>query len=178
MTRQVLTMLLAMIFLSGCSTTSNIKDFDPEQHTKDNLDTSPTPRNVVVADRKGIIIEVIRDDDFYDTQSKTDRQRWNVFITNTNRKDKCVGVLWRLLDFQFISDYPTTLLVHHKTVLLLGTMIGEIMIIDGVAVAPPPSGYVHAMQVKKPDFEQKEGDECLFLPDEDDIVKERQIIER
>jgi len=175
--------ILFAVVMSGCSSMSpRIIDYDPENDVMidengDAVQYEPTPDHVIVAEAKGVVVEVIKEDPFWDMEDEAERQQWSVIVSNNNRKDKCVGVIWRLLDFQFISEYPTTTIVRARSALLLGTMIGKTMIIDGVTVAPPPSGYVYKMQVRKPDLDAEEGFECMFLPDEDDVVQEEDIME-
>lgn len=175
-------LIILLALMSGCST-MKIVDYDPENDVPIDPDTGkelayePTPDRVMAAKTKGVSVEVIRDKVFFDHEDDADRQQWSVFVYNSNRKDKCVGVIWRLMDFKFISEYPTTTIVEGRRTLLLGTMIGKTMIIDGVTVAPPPSGYVYKMQVLPPDRDAEQGFECMFLPDEDDVVQEEDIME-
>ena len=178
---RALIIILAMT-MSGCSITPKIIDYDPEHDVMvdedgNTIEYELTPDQVIVAELKGVIVEVVKDDLFWDAEDETELQQWSVFVSNNNKKDKCVGVIWRLMDFQFISEYPTTTIVRGRRTLLLGTMVGKTMIVDGVTVAPPPSGYVYKMQVLAPDEDAEEGFECMFLPDEDDVVQEEDIKE-
>jgi hypothetical protein len=168
--------LLFVLFATGCSMNPTIIDYDPENdipvdENGERIAYEPTPDYVVAADHKRILVEVMRDELFFDDQDEIEVQQWSVIATNNNRRDKCVGVQWRLMDFKFISEHPTPVLIHARQRLFLGTMVGRTMIIDGVTVAPPPSGYVYEMKVLDPDTDALEGDECLFLPDEEDIIQ-------
>ena len=173
--------LAAFLLLTvGCAGTTSPTpiDYDPELDYTVNpktgriADPEPTPPYVLAADHKGVLVEVIKQPSFYDEQLATELQSWAVFYTNTNKTTKCVGVIWRLMDFEFISEHPTTVMVPAGYRLSAGEMLGMTMNIDGVIVALPPSGYVHEMQVVSPDWKQMEGYECTFIPDEEDIVTE------
>lgn len=183
MSRFRIAMVLALLALGGCSTTAKIVDYDPETQDVFRPESGsadiyqPTEDWIIAAEEDNVSVEVIKSDSFYDEQHEVDLQRWIVLVTNRNKVEKCVGVLWRLLDFQFISEHPTTVLIPEETVMQLGTMQGQIMMIDGVAVAPPPSGYVHEMQVLKPDYEAPQGEECLFLDEEENILDQKGVKE-
>lgn len=174
----VLSGLVGVLFLSGCGTTmvkeKDIVNYDPESMDVFHEEGKPTyedaPDHIVVAKEDGILVDVHRIADVFDEQADVERQRWNVFVTNTSHSDQCVGILWRLLDFKFITEHPTTTLVEENSMLHLGTMLGRVWEIDGVSFAPPPSGYVQAMQVRDPIKDAKAGDECLFLASEDEIT--------
>lgn len=152
----------------------DIVNYDPETMDVFRKEGAPmyeeTPDHLVVAQDSGIIVDVHRMADVFDEQEDVERQRWNVFVTNTTYSNQCVGVSWRLLDFKFISEHPTMVLVERESMLRLGTMLGKVWEIDGVAFAPPPSGYVQDMEIHDPVENAKPGDECLFLVDEDDIT--------
>lgn len=98
------------------------------------------------------------------------RQVWDILVTNQSPyHDKCVAMKWRLMDFKLHTERETEFLVTSDTTERFGTMVGEIWDIDGVRVAPPPSGYIHDMRVRKPIPFAPDGEECLFIADEDDI---------
>lgn len=182
MTIRTLVFLILVSVMTGCSMSPTIMDYDPENDVMvdengNEVGYEPTPDQVIVAEAKGVTVEVVKDEMFWDAEDDAERQQWSVFVSNNNRKDKCVGVIWRLMDFQFISEYPTTTIVRARRTILLGTMVGKTMVVDGVTVAPPPSGYVYKMQVLAPDEDAEEGFECMFLPDEDDVVQEEDIME-
>ena len=71
----------------------------------------------------------------------------------------------------------SSFLVPDREMLHLGTMIGKVWMIDGVAVAPPPSGYVHAMSVRDPDMDAMPGEECYFLEEEAEIIQDKGVKE-
>jgi hypothetical protein len=180
--RTLTSVIFLAILMTGCSMNPRVIDYDPENDVMidengDEVQYEPTPDQVVVAEAKGVMVEVIKDEMFWDAEDDAERQQWSVFVYNRNKTDKCVGIIWRLMDFQFISEYPTTTIVLAREVLMLGTMVGKTMVIDGVTVAPPPSGYVYKMQVLAPDTEAEEGFECMFLPDDDEVVQEEDIME-
>ena len=74
------------------------------------------------------------------------------------------------MDFRFESNHPTDVLIPAHQGVILGHMIQTTMVIDGVTVAPDPSGYIQAMRIKNPRDDAIEGEECLYLVDEDDVV--------
>jgi hypothetical protein len=49
-------------------------------------------------------------------------------------------------------------------------MVGQVWEIDGVPVAPPPSGYVERLYVWNPDRTSSEEDQCLNVAQEDTIL--------
>lgn len=170
---------ILLLLMVGCATTEPVPvDYDPDEifrvHsiTGKRITDEPTPAAVEAANMDGVVIDVKRLTSFWDDQYNVEVQSWNVYVTNTNSRAQCVGVVWRLLDFQFITEYPTTLLVPAETRMLLGEMLGETMVLDGVLVAPPPSGYVHGMQVVGPDWQADEGFECQFLAEEDEVEEQ------
>ena len=175
---RILTLFLVVFFLGGCSTIvkeSDIVEYDPESNDFHRQNGEPmytqTKPIVVVAKDKGIKIRVVRDKPVYDEQDKVERQHWKVYAHNDNYTHKCVGVVWRLLDFRYISDHPSMVLIKRKEKKLMGVMVQNVWEIDGVKFAPPPSGYVHMMQVLDPVKKAKKGEECLFIPPEDEIIE-------
>lgn len=171
-------LVMLLLAMTGCAITTSPTpiDYNPEDDVAIDVQTgqqTTAPENtepyVKAADFKGVVVEVFRIGWFYDEQYKSEIQEWEVMVTNTNKRTKCVGVIWRLMDFQFITEYPTTMIVPGETKVLLGTMLGDTMEIDGVTVWPSPSGYVHEIQVLNPDWDADEGFECMFLPEEDKI---------
>ncbi len=179
MKRLGLVLIAGSLLLGGCATTRMVEeheivDHDPGQTAYDQQEGStqaePTPDHVVVADKDGILIDVNKIEPIYLEEHKVDLQQWEVLASNMNRKDKCVGVIWRLMDFRFESNHPTDVLIPAHQGVILGHMIQTTMVIDGVTVAPDPSGYIQAMRIKNPRDDAIEGEECLYLVDEDDVV--------
>ena len=172
------TLAFFFLIMTSCATTSPTPtDYNPEI---DGTDFDPvtgkaipeqaTPYLVVAYKDAGVIIEVLKVTSFYDDQNEVELQNWAVIATNNNRRDICLSIAWRLMDFQFISDYPTTLLMFQKSKLRIGTMVGKTMNIDGVIVALSPSGYVHQLEIRDPDWSTNPGFECFFL--DDDIIEQ------
>lgn len=180
--RQLLALTILAMFLTGCGSVmvkeEDIINYDPEFSDigKDGEQYVPaeqaTPDHVVVADLKGVAIDVSKGKPVYDEQAKAELQQWDVFATNSNRKDKCVGVVWRLLDFRFITNYPTDFFMEKSSMLHLGVMQQTTITVDGVKVAPPPSGYVKAMRVRAPNDEAlDDGDRCTFVEPEGRVIE-------
>ena len=169
---------MLLVMSTGCAITTSPTpiDYNPETDVEISAETGQvtdpedTAPYVKAADFEGVVVEVYRLGSFFDEQYRSEIQEWEVMVTNTNERTKCVGIIWRLMDFQFITEYPTTMIVPGETKILLGTMLGDTMIIDGVTVWPSPSGYVEKIQVLQPDWDADEGFECMFLPEEDEII--------
>lgn len=179
--RNLLIVIFAGALLGGCAMSPKVIEYDPE---KDNIagqhipEAQPTPDHVVVVNKDGILIDVQKMNSMYDEQVQAELQQWAVFAMNDSNADKCVGVVWRLMDFRFITNYTTDFLLKAQEMKFLGKMQQTTMTIDGVKVAPPPSGYVHAMRVIEPREDAIEGEECMFIVDEKDIIEDKGVIER
>lgn len=180
MLRPLLIAVACTIALTGCGTNFNVKEepdieYDPEGDDFFQKNGVPlyedTPDKVVVATERDIVVDVELTDPVYDEDAKIDLQQWNVYITNDGAQDKCVGIAWRLLDFKFISHEPTDVYVPSHSMKLTGTMVQTTWIVDGVKIAPPASGYVHAMRVRTPVKDSYPGDECLFIDGDDDLIE-------
>jgi hypothetical protein len=159
-----LSVVLLVLFITGCGT---VRDYDPEKeeiarakkHKEDTNLYEPTGPIVLVGEKKNISvivekIESIRDSEF------ADRQVWEVSVANTAKEDLCVMLVWKLMDFEYISSEPAKFLVpahYQKTV---GKMISNIWDFNGFRVAPPASGYLYSMEISKPEANALLGEEC------------------
>jgi len=174
---RTITIAVLLLFTVGCAGTTSPTpiDYNPENDVRvdelTGLELPPmaTADYIKAADYKDVIVGVSRLSSFRDEHYQAEIQEWEVHVTNNNQVAKCVGVVWRLMDFKFITEYPTTMMVPSRTKMLLGTMLGEYMEIDGVLVAPAPSGYVHKIQVLQPNWDADEGFECMYLAEEEDV---------
>lgn len=165
--------LLLILLLGGCATGPKIVDIDPieleRQRLKEQVEQEiPTPDHVVVADGKSILVEVDKAEPIIE-DNDVEREVWVVSATNNAPKDKCVTIIWKLLDFQYQTS-EFLLEAHYSKE--IGVMVQQTMTIDGVKFAPPASGFVKAMRVRKTIEDAKEGEECLYLTQEKKI-KER-----
>jgi len=178
MFKHLLTITLIALFLNGCTTVRVLEEneitvVDPEkmdQEVYGKLKYEPTPDRVVVGDEDGIIIEVVKREIITDENAGNMKlQTWNAVATNTTPNDKCVTPMWRLMDFEYISDGPSEQLVRGHDIKTIGVMQQRTWIIDGVVVAPPPSGYLADMRVRGTVEGAKQGEECMHITNEDDI---------
>ena len=163
--------------LIGCAggPEERVKDYDPElmeralygEHFVKSA--GPTPDFVSAAWKKDIEISVE-----YEGSSEGNNglmlQEWSAWAKNHNDKHRCVWVMWRLLDFKYITDHTTVVHVSPFEVIRLGTLRQIPWKLDGVDFAPPPSGYVYGMEVGEPDFTQEtEADWCVNVLNDDEI---------
>lgn len=175
MQKRLLIIAVIGFVLGGCSTT-RVVDVDPEKvdtniHGK--LKYQPTPGQVVVGEKDRVRIEVIKRGLFKDEQADgLELQRWDAIAVNQSSKPKCVTPLWRLMDFEYISDGPSERLVRPHSSTYLGEMRQRTWIIDGVTVAPPPSGYLADLRIRGTVKDAKPGEECIHLADEDDVKEQ------
>ena len=188
-----LLLLLAFISLtSGCATSKIVHEdtsvpehkivtYDPEKADIERygpLTYESTPNNVVVAHKSGVRVRVDKGMPITDEDTGVDRELWYVTVDNFNEQDKCVWLAWRLLDFQMYTDEPSTFFIKAGEEKIIGTMLQSTMVVDGVHIAPPASGYVRRFAVLDPNIEnvEEKGDECLFLAkkvieESDDIIE-------
>jgi hypothetical protein len=155
---------------------TEVRDYDPEVEdvfSRNDFpdEAQPTDFTMVLAQRRGVSIHVERVEDIYDEQHDIDLQQWEAYATNDLRRHRCIAVVWRLLDFQFITENTTGVLLQPREFHHLGTMLGETWVIDGVTVAPPPSGYVQELKVWSPDLDAPEDEQCIPVVDEDTILE-------
>ena len=175
-------LVVGSLFVGGCSTSPRIVDekhvvtIDPESldyALHGEMKYEPTPDHVVVGERDGVIIEVFKremiEDELADNQTL---QIWDAVATNTNSTPKCVTPLWRLMDFEYISNGPSEQLVGASSMVRLGEMQQRTWIIDKVPVAPPPSGYLADLRIRNPAQDAKPGDECTFITPEHNIKEQ------
>lgn len=180
------------LLIGGCSTTSKkpsdriVPESEVVEVDPDKVDHAihgpmryePTPDHVVVGQDSGIIIEVQKREVVKDEQlGNIQLQRWDVTATNTLARDRCVTPMWRLMDFEYMSNGPSEQFVPGHSMVIMGEMQQRAWIIDGVPVAPPPSGYLADLRIRDPVPGAKQGDECSHIADEADIVPEDEIVE-
>lgn len=163
---------------SGCTIMGwgSVKDVDTEKEEVKRLREMKkkteadgyvaTPPIVKTADKDDVYIVVEKSMPI--TEHDYSRDVWHVFAENKNAQPKCVYVVWRLLDFEYISDEPAEFFITGKTRRPVGTMLQHVYTIDGVRFTAPASGYVHAMTVREPNKKARRGEECVV---EDKNVK-------
>jgi hypothetical protein len=186
MSKFLLTILAATIILGGCSTTNtrvvpedDVVEVDPENMDyilNGPISYEPTPPIVVVGSDDNVFIQVTKQDHMYDDQFEQDIQLWKVTAQNTNQIPKCVTPRWRLLDFKYITEGPSEQFIPANSIIKIGEMRQVMWVVDGVPVPVPPSGYLADLRVRDVVPNAKQGEECLFLVDEDNIVKEEDIV--
>lgn len=187
MNRTAILLLAAVVALGGCATRDSrvtpekdVVDIDPESldyAMNGDMEYVSTPDHVVVGTQDGIIIQTHKMEAIYDEQAETDVQNWDVTATNTTNKGVCVLPVWKLLDFEYISNGPTEQYVPPFALTELGQMVQQLWVIDGVPVAPPPSGYLEELLIRDPVADAEQGEECTHLVDEADLVPEEDIEE-
>lgn len=162
-------LLLSALLLGGCATGPKIVDVDPEKLEQERLGElatveEPTPPHVTVANAKGILVDVDKAEPII--EDDVEREVWIVTATNNNTKDKCVTLIWKLLDFQYQTSETSEFLLEAHYSKEIGVMVQQTMTIAGVEFAPPASGFVKAMRVRKTIEDAKEGEECLYITKE------------
>lgn len=177
---RALIVLISLAVLGGCSPTmikeSDIVTIDPESaDTVRNgpVTYEPTPDNVIVGESNNISIEVQKRTVVKDEQADgITLQVWDVIATNNNDNDKCVTPMWRLMDFEYISNGPSEQFVQRSSMVKIGEMQQRVWIINGVPVAPPPSGYLTNMRVRDTIAGARVGEECTHIVNEKDIEEQ------
>jgi hypothetical protein len=165
-----------MVCLGGCTTIDVDPEFeyDPEAHDvfarNGSLEGEQTAAYVHLAARSGVDVYAVRVADTFDEQHNVPVQQWHVFAVNNRKYHRCLFAQWRLLDFALITDNQSNVLLQPQQVTTLGRMVGQVWEIDGVPVAPPPSGYVERLYVWNPDRTSSEEDQCLNVAQEDTIL--------
>ncbi len=162
---QKIFLILTLLAVIGCS--QNIIEYDSEkmeldqakkikQKQADPFNNPATPDYVKVADDEdeGVYIEVMKLHPIKGPQNiKLDV--WNVQAVNRTLEPKCVGISWKLQDFEFESEQPMEFLLLGKQTLHVGKMKQSIWSFDGAMIAIPPSGYVDDLKVRKAVFDTK-----------------------
>lgn len=159
-----LVLAIALVLVStGCMT---VRDFDGGKLESQQVDRikqaqsnpnkpEPTPDYVKVADSDGVIVEVFK------TKPIKGRKGivldvWKVTATNKDSTPKCVRIDWKLMDFNFDTALPYEFVMKPTEQLKVGTMTQTIWSFsDTDAIALPPSGYVHNINVRDADFDDK-----------------------
>lgn len=168
--------ILLLLTLGGCGSTTKIIDYDPEngQLPPGVEEYEPTEPHVELATVDGITIIADQAEPFMDIDqwgNKVERGIWQISARNESEYySHCVTIAWRLLDFKLHMEGPSEFLILPKETRNVGMMVGQTMELDGVQVAPPPSGYIRKMRLRPPVGGAKEGEECLHLPKK---IKER-----
>ena len=99
------------------------------------------------------------------------QDKWDVVAANASDDDKCVTIIWQLMDFKYISEFPTEFFLKKHEMKKVGTMIQVVWEIQGVKFVPESSGYIYWLGVRDPVEDAKKGDECTFNIDEDDVTE-------
>lgn len=171
--------ILSMLGLSGCATTT-IRDYDGENISQEEKQQLMDEGGIQYTES---IIELISDNGITIIATKTTptltvyhdyevvQDNWDITALNTTTDSECVTLLWKLMDFKFVSEYPSEFLVRHSSSLHIGTMIQQVWEIQGVKFTPDSSGYVAGMLVREPIPNAAIGDECTFIELERDIVE-------
>jgi len=172
---------LVIVFVVGCSPMyvqeSDIVDYDGGNLSKKEMKEirddkgEPTADIVVLGEEDKVVIVALKKTPYKPIKDEEVVQdRWLINATNTNDRDVCVGIYWKLMDFKFISDYPTEFFLHKKESKAIGVMIQQVWELQGVKFTPEGSGYIYWMGVRDPVEDAKKGDECVHIEDEENIT--------
>lgn len=161
--------LACTLSLIGCATVVD-RDFEKEeqdfikqhgQAAKDPFFAPATPNDVIGANEDNIRVTIHKSKS--DKVNGLELQNWKAVLTNDSEEDKCVAVLWKLMDFQLVTHYPEFLyLTPHQQILDYAELKQQIWNMDGTKFALPPSGYIQQMVIKEPNIKNKLGEECVF----------------
>ena len=178
-----------LLLISGCATTvveePNVREDSIVEWNSDEereIDKSegvpiPSADHVIVADKDGILIEVHLIDSEFGDDPTLEQQRWAVYMTNVSPHDRCVGVSWHLMDFEYVTEEPHLIFSEAESMSRIGEMLQVVWEIDGVKFAPEASGYVYDLIIVNPNQNARdEAEKCLFLVNEDDIRTEEDVI--
>lgn len=164
-----------IMLLTACSTT-NIIDYDPEKETfehmknvkkaqQDAFYAEETPPHVDLFKKDGINIVIDKKDPLVGRMGIR-LDRWEASAINHNNLPKCVAVDWRLLDFEYESQYPDEFLVYGNSVLNFAHFRQTIWAFDkDTFLVLPPSGYVNDISVRDADINEKGHYECMLNED-------------
>ena len=163
--------LVLALLATGCATNKIVdRDFEKEekafikQHgekAKDPMFSPATPDLIKAGEEDRVRITLYKGTSTV-TQDHLELQNWYAIVKNYGSESKCVGVHWKLMDFEMITDYPDfTLLKPGQEIKNYATFKQQLWNLDGTRFALPPSGYIEKMIVVDPD--NKKG--CVFNSD-------------
>lgn len=169
-----LLVLYTVVFAVGCSTSILERDFEKEEQeyikthgvkaAQDPLYQSPTSDTVVAGTLDNVIVTLYKSNT--ETRDNLSLQVWSASIFNHNNSAVCVAVIWKLMDFDLITDYPDFVFIEkNSSIFRYATMRQTIWDLSGTKFALPPSGYIKNMIVKTPSKNAKNGEECIFNED-------------
>jgi hypothetical protein len=172
--------LISVLMFSGCAskiiedTDPSVQHFDPDNDVIEVPDgqAEPTEPNVILAEKNRVSVSAHKIETIEDEDTGIEKENWLIIYGNNSLYPKCVGVMWKLLDFNFETNYPTDVYMKSKSWLPIGNMIQGTWNLDGIQFAPEPSGYVAAIRVQDPVEGAKEGEECTFVEDDKNVIEE------
>lgn len=172
-------MVVFVLLLSGCAGNKIIdvdRDVEKEKVMNDMFTDGVEYDGVnrILVDSDDIIVKAVKADvivNEYERFKKYEVKQdvWNIEVSNYSGNDVCVTLLWKLMDFQFVTTLPSSFLVLADATTLIGEMTEQVWEIQGVKFTPGGSGYVYQMDIDDPIEDADAGDECLNLVDEEDI---------
>lgn len=175
--------LLPIILLAGCASGPLLEDWESlgeddiinidvekyeqarVQDIKNNSSVKFTDEDVIVGDVDDVVVRAVKTIPFHVATIKTDvtQEAWDIIATNENDDDKCITIYWKLMDFKFVSFYPSEFLVPGDSTGTIGMMIQQVWEMEGVKFAPDASGYIQWMGVRDTVPDAVEGEECLYI---------------
>lgn len=167
--------MLPLLLASGCTIdTGMVKDIDPQKEELKRLGEGSvlyvdTPPFLTIADKKKMMVFAEKNPKTFQTNNidpAVRQARWTIKVLNTDNKNKCLTLEFRLLDFTYISDHPSEFFVPANSAKIAGTMLQKVWRIDGVEFVPPSSGYVSNIRVRNPVENAKRGSECDFAKED------------
>lgn len=170
---------IALLNITGCAT---IVDYDGEfsdveqRQALEDGGVIYTEDIVNLADEEDIVIVASKSDTItFESDYEVKQDTWDIDAHNMGSKNQCVTLVWRLMDFKFVSDHPDEFYSPANSIVRVGTMTQMVWEIDGVKFAPDGSGYLYGMRVREPVKDAATGDECLHLIKDEDLVKEKDV---
>ena len=168
--------LIVCLSLIGCATVD--RDFEKEEQefiklhgvrAKDPFYAPDTPNDVLAGKKDGVRVTVHKG---RPTKSEGfELQQWFAVLTNDSEEDKCIAVLWKLMDFELVTNFPEFIyLTPHQQIVNYASLKQQVWNMDGTKFALPPSGYIEQLDVRDPNLKNKPGQECIF---EDEDIDEQ-----
>ena len=160
--------LFVALFATGCATTKIVdRDFEKEEKefikkngvaAKDPQFSPATPDLIKAGEEDDVRVTLYKGTSTK-TKDNIELQNWYAIVKTYGSDPKCVGIHWKLMDFEMITDYPDfTLLKPKQEIKNYATFKQQVWSLDGTRFALPPSGYIEKMIVVDPD--EKKG--CVF----------------
>lgn len=163
--------IVGCLILSGCASVQD-RDFEAEEKAfikahgsaalADPMYAPPTAPDVFAGKTDGVTITIHKIKSTI-TEDKIELQNWNAVLTNTSKEDVCVATIWKLMDFELVTQYPELTYMHAGDSLQeYAVLKQQIWNMEGTRFALPPSGYVQELIVKPAKDTKIQSEKCEF----------------